>query len=56
MADMNDHREPLGEVDYPPEVKKALDSVTEMPSDLQEQAEFFDKIQESLSSRLRDDS
>ncbi len=56
MADINDHREPLGEVEYPSEVKKALRSVTEMPSDLEEQAEFFDKIQESLSNRLRDDS
>ncbi|WNM23251.1 hypothetical protein RN607_07925 [Demequina capsici] len=56
MAEINEHREPLGEVDYPAEVKKALRSVTEMPSDLQEQADFFDKIQESLSGRLRDDS
>ncbi|WP_159448364.1 hypothetical protein [Demequina sp. NBRC 110052] len=56
MGQINEHRKPLGEVDYPDEVKKALRSVTEMPSDLNEQAEFFDKIQESLSSRLRDDS
>ena len=56
MAEINDHREPLGEVKYPAEVEKALDAVTELPDDLEEQAEFFDKIQDSLSTRLREDS
>lgn len=55
MSEINEHREPLGEVDYPAEVKAALQAVTELPGDLDQQAEFFDKIQTSLSNRLRDD-
>lgn len=55
MAEFDETREPLGEVHYPPEVEKALKAVSEVPEDLDEQAEFFDKIQDSLSSRLRDE-
>ncbi|MFV0286743.1 MULTISPECIES: hypothetical protein [Demequina] len=55
MGDINEYREPLGEVEYPAEVKAALQAVTELPQDLDAQADFFDKIQTSLSNRLRDD-
>ncbi|WP_159449190.1 hypothetical protein [Demequina sp. NBRC 110055] len=55
MGEINEHREPLGEVEYPAEVKAALQAVTELPGDLDQQAEFFEKIQTSLSNRLRDD-
>lgn len=55
MSEFKEQRKPLGEVDYPPEVRNALNAVTELPEDLDQQAEFFDKIQDSLSSRLRDD-
>lgn len=56
MTEFDEWREHLGEVKYPPEVEKALEAVTEVPADLDQQAEFFDKIQDSLSTRLRDDS
>ena len=56
MSKFEDFREPLGEVHYPPEVEKALEAVTEVPEDLEAQAEFFDKIQHSLTSRLREES
>ncbi|WP_159449651.1 hypothetical protein [Demequina sp. NBRC 110057] len=55
MGEMNEHREPLGEVEYPAEVRAALQAVTELPEDLDAQADFFEKIQTSLSNRLRDD-
>jgi len=56
MSTFDEYREPLGEVHYPPEVEKALEAVTEVPEDLEEQAEFFDKIQDSLTSRMREES
>ncbi len=56
MTIFDEYREPLGEVHYPPEVEKALEAVTEVPEDLEAQAEFFDKIQHSLTSRLREES
>lgn len=56
MSKFEEVREPLGEVHYPPEVKQALEAVSEVPEDPDEQAEFFDKIQESLASRLREES
>ncbi len=56
MSKFEEVREPLGEVHYPPEVERALEAVSEVPEDLDEQAEFFDKIQESLTSRLREES
>ena len=56
MSKFEDIREPLGEVHYPPEVEKALQAVTEVPDDLEAQAEFFDKVQHSLTSRLREES
>jgi hypothetical protein len=37
-------------------VTEALKAVTELPDDLDEQAEFFDKVQDALASRLREDS
>lgn len=55
MSEFSEQREPLGEVQYPSEVREALRAVTELPTDLNEQADFFDKIQSSLSNRLRDD-
>lgn len=55
MSELKDQREPLGEVKYPAEVKEALNAVTELPEDLDKQAEFFDKIQDSLSTRLREE-
>lgn len=55
MGEIKDTREPLGEVKYPAEVREALKAVTELPEDLDQQAEFFDKIQDSLSSRLREE-
>lgn len=56
MGDIEKRREALGEVSFPPEVESALEAVTELPEDPEEQAEFFDKIQEALGNRLRDDS
>jgi hypothetical protein len=56
MSKFGDVRKPLGEVRYPPEVEKALQAVTEVPEDLEAQAEFFDKVQHSLTSRLREES
>jgi len=56
MSKFEETREPLGEVHYPPEVEKALQAVSEVPEDLEAQAEFFDKIQHSLSSRMREES
>lgn len=56
MSPFEEIREPLGEVHYPPEVEKALEAVTEVPEDLEAQAEFYDKIQHSLTSRLREES
>ncbi|WP_297081747.1 hypothetical protein [uncultured Demequina sp.] len=55
MNEIKDQREPLGEVNYPPEVREALKSVSELPEDLDKQAEFFDKIQDSLSTRMREE-
>ncbi|WP_159448842.1 hypothetical protein [Demequina sp. NBRC 110053] len=55
MSEIKEQREPLGEVKYPAEVREALNAVTELPDDLDKQAEFFDKIQDSLSSRMRDE-
>ncbi len=56
MGEIDKHRDALGEVSYPPEVEEALKSVTELPDDPAEQADFFDKVQEALGDRLRDDS
>lgn len=56
MADINDSRETQGQVAYPIEVTEALRAVTELPENLDEQAEFFDKVQDALSTRLREDS
>ncbi|MBC7298031.1 MAG: hypothetical protein H5T82_03970 [Demequina sp.] len=56
MSKFEEVREPLGEVRYPPEVEQALKAVSEVPEDVDEQAEFFDKIQDSLASRLREES
>ncbi len=55
MSDIHESRESVADVTYPPEVKAALEAVTELPDDLEEQAEFFDKVQTALSNRLRDD-
>lgn len=55
MGEFKEHREPLGEVKYPAEVREALDAVSELPDDLDKQAEFFDKIQDSLSTRMREE-
>ena len=55
MNDIKDQREPLGEVKYPAEVREALNAVTELPEDLDNQAEFSDKIQDSLSTRMREE-
>lgn len=55
MVDMNESRDALGNVEYPAEVREALKAVTELPDNLEEQAEFYDKIQEALSTRLRED-
>lgn len=56
MGDIEDSRRHLGELKYPKGIEEALADVTELPDDPEEQAEFFDRIQESLSKRLRDDS
>ena len=55
MSDINETRDSIADVEYPAEVKAALEAVTELPDDLDEQAEFFDKVQDALSNRLRDD-
>lgn len=56
MGDINEARSSLGQVEYPAEVREALKAVTELPEDLDKQADFFDKVQEALSNRLRDES
>ena len=56
MSKFEETREPLGEVRYPAEVEQALQAVSEVPEDLDEQAEFFDKVQDSLASRMREES
>jgi hypothetical protein len=56
MDDIQKHRDALGEVSFPPEVEAALKEVTELPDDPELQAEFFDKVQNALTSRLRDES
>ena len=55
MSDIHETRDSIADVQYPAEVKAALKAVTELPDDLGEQAEFFDKVQDALSTRLRDD-
>lgn len=56
MADNSKHRDSLGEVVFPPQVEEALKDVTELPDDPELQAEFFDKVQAALTTRLRDES
>lgn len=56
MADIDKHRATLGEVSFPPEVTKALQDVTELPDDPEKQADFFDKVQDALTARLREES
>ena len=56
MAETDKQREAIGETAFPPIVEKALKDVTELPEDLDKQAEFFDKVQQALTNRLRDDS
>ena len=56
MANLEPTRDAIGETSYPPEVEEALKAVSEVPEDLEEQAEFFDKVQGALSSRLREES
>ena len=48
-------RDSIGEVSFPPEVEKALEEVSELPEDPEEQAEFYDKVQDALTERLQDD-
>lgn len=55
MSDINETRESIADADYPSEVKEALKAVTELPESLEEQADFFDKVQDALSTRLRDE-
>jgi hypothetical protein len=55
MSDINETRASVADADYPFEVKEALKAVTELPDDLEEQADFFDKVQDALSARLRDE-
>ena len=56
MSEIQESRESVADAEYPAEVKAALEAVTELPEDLEEQADFFDKVQSALSNRLRDDS
>jgi hypothetical protein len=56
MSEIHETRESVADAEYPAEVKAALEAVTELPEDLEEQAEFFDKVQNALSNRLRDES
>lgn len=56
MGDIQETRESVADVEFPAEVREALKAVTELPDDLGEQADFFDKVQDALSSRLREDS
>lgn len=55
MDDTPKRRDGLGEVSFPPEVEKALEEVSELPEDPEEQAEFYDKVQGALNERLQDD-
>lgn len=55
MSDIQETRDSLADVEYPPQVREALKAVTELPDDLDEQAEFFDKVQDALATRLRDE-
>ncbi|MBN2177196.1 MAG: hypothetical protein JW722_06005 [Demequinaceae bacterium] len=56
MDDTPKHRDSLGEVSFPPEVEEALQQVSELPEDPEEQAEFYDKVQDALTARLQDDT
>jgi hypothetical protein len=56
MEETPKHRDSLGEVSFPPEVEEALEQVSELPEDPEEQAEFYDKVQEALATRLQDDT
>jgi hypothetical protein len=56
MDEIQKHRDTLGEVSFPRVVEEALKQVTELPDDPELQAEFFDKVQTALTSRLRDES
>jgi len=55
MSDIHETRESIADAEYPAEVREALKAVTELPDDLDEQADFFDKVQSALSTRLRDE-
>jgi hypothetical protein len=55
MSDIHEKRDSVADAEYPAEVKAALEAVTELPDDLEEQADFFDKVQSALSTRLRDE-
>jgi hypothetical protein len=56
MAKLEPTRDALGETLYPPEVAEALKAVDELPDDPEAQAEYFDKVQDALSTRLREES
>ncbi len=56
MEELEPTRDAIGETSYPPDVEEALKAVSELPEDPSEQAEYYDKIQEALSTRLRDES
>lgn len=56
MADVSGQDPSAGRTPFSPEIQRALDAVTEVPEDLEAQAEFFDKIHEALSGRLRDEN
>ena len=56
MEESPKRRDSLGEVSFPPEVEEALQQVTELPEDPEAQADFFDKVQDALTTRLQDDS
>ncbi|WP_156157730.1 hypothetical protein [Demequina pelophila] len=56
MADTTESQSEHNEVEYPAEVREALLAVTELPDDLEQQAEFFERVQQALATRLREDT
>ncbi len=52
MSKLEPTRDALGETKYPAEVEEALKAVSEVPDDPEAQAEYFDKVQDALSTRL----
>ncbi len=56
MAELEPTRDAIGETDFPAEVREALEAVSEVPDDPAAQADYFDKVQDALAQRLREEA